>query len=460
MRLCERCAVGNVRRVLQHNLFASSSFTAPRQVVGLDFKMIRVGDEVAQLLLMVDRFSGFATMAVLPERTAAATIAALDMEFFSIFGAPRKITVDGAPEFRSAKLRRWIESRGCELVPPMEFYPNAAGATERVWVMVRTTLRRTELFDAWRAELRQAVYQYNALSRDGRPSPFLLFLGGEPNTAAGAAASEQRPPLPPDTDAHSVILEGAEAVRGLAAADGDLVRRARAVSLNKKGRTPKTFHVGQPVWFWQDISGGVNRGDDRPRSCLTPWQAGTVRQVHGGVRYSIAPLATGRGRRQLYERHPTRMKPRPTRQTEQEPIPLATGTTTWYTQAFSSGEPNLPPPPSTLHTANERLAANAQPVHTANERFAANAQPRHTANERFGHAANERLADNVQPVHPANERSAATVQLVLAATERPVTNVQPRHVVNMRRDVQHILAAPVTEAVPRHNPRKRGWSRR
>ena len=38
---CERCAAGNVRRVLHHNLYASSSFTAPRQVMGLDFKMIR-----------------------------------------------------------------------------------------------------------------------------------------------------------------------------------------------------------------------------------------------------------------------------------------------------------------------------------------------------------------------------------------------------------------------------------
>ena len=131
----------------------------------------------------------------------------------------------------------------------MEFYPNAAGATERVWVMVRTTLRRTEQFSAWRAELRQAVYQYNALSRDGRPSPFSLFLGGEPNTAASMAASELRPPFSPDIDARGVVSEGTAAVRERAAADGDLARRARAVSLNNKGRTPKTFHVGQPVWF-------------------------------------------------------------------------------------------------------------------------------------------------------------------------------------------------------------------
>ena len=156
-----------------------------------------MGKEVAQLLLMVDRFSGFATLAVLPGRTAADTISALDEEFFSIFGAPRKITIDGAPEFRSAALRTWITSRGCELVPPMEFYPNAAGATERVRVRIRAAMRRIVHFSAWRAELRQAVYQYNALSRGDRPSPLTLFFGGEPNTAASSAAATHRQPFAP-----------------------------------------------------------------------------------------------------------------------------------------------------------------------------------------------------------------------------------------------------------------------
>ncbi len=35
--------------------------------------------------------------------------------------------------------------------------------------MIRTALRRLKDFAAWRVELRQAVYQYNTLSRGDRP---------------------------------------------------------------------------------------------------------------------------------------------------------------------------------------------------------------------------------------------------------------------------------------------------
>ena len=307
--VCERCAIGNVRRVLSHNLYASSSYTMPRQVVGLDFKKITVGGETAQLLLMVDRFSGFATLAVMPERTAACTIQALDEEFFSIFGPPRKLTVDGAPEFRSEALRTWVTAQGCELVPPLEFYPNAAGATERVWVMIRTTLRRTKDFSAWRAELRQAVYQYNAMSRDERPSPFSLFFGGEPNTVSSMQVAALRPPTDPNTNFQQVLSEGTAATHAQEAADGDLRRRARAVSLNQAGRRPRTYRVGDAVWFWQNVSGGVNRGDDRPRTATTPWQAGVVSAV-SDVRISVRPLARGRGRRAQHERHVSHVKPR------------------------------------------------------------------------------------------------------------------------------------------------------
>lgn len=310
---CDACALGNVRRTLHHNLYASSSYTSPRQVLGLDFKLIKVGSDSSQLLLMVDRFSSFATIAVLPDRTAASVIRALDHEYFSIFGSPRRITIDGAPEFRSAALRQWLTARGCELVPPMEFYPDAAGATERVWVMVRAAMRRLRDFSAWRAELRQAVFQYNALNRaDGRPSPFRLFFGGEPNTLASLTAASARRRTDDESAAERIQLQGAEAVRQLAAADGDLTRRARAVKLNKSGRTPPTFRVGDNVWFWQDVSGGVNRGDNRPRSCVTPWQAGVVTAIDG-PRHTIRPLTTGRGRRKAHERHPSRLKPRGTR---------------------------------------------------------------------------------------------------------------------------------------------------
>jgi hypothetical protein len=182
----------------------------------------------------------------------------------------------------------------------------------RVWVMVRASLRRVSDFTSWRAELRQAIYQYNALPRDGRPSPFTLFLGGEPNTASSMRAAAARAPADPGTDVDTVLREGAGAIRQQAAVDGDLTRRARAVHLNQTGRSPTTYKVGDAVWFWQDVSGGAaRRADKRPRSCLTPWQAGTVTAVDG-VRCSIAPVAKGRGRRKAYERHVTCLKRRGT----------------------------------------------------------------------------------------------------------------------------------------------------
>ena len=96
--------------------------------------------------------------------------------------------------------------------------------------MIRTALRRLKDFAAWRVELRQAVYQYNTLSRGDRASPFVIFFGGEPNKISSMAAAAARPPAVLDTDVHSVLADGAEAIRQREAADGDLRRRIQAVN--------------------------------------------------------------------------------------------------------------------------------------------------------------------------------------------------------------------------------------
>ncbi len=46
-------------------------------------------------------------------------------------------------------------------------------------------------------------------------------------------------------------------------------------------------------WFWQKVSGGVNRGDDHPHTATTPWQAGVVSAVTD-VRVSVRPSPGGR----------------------------------------------------------------------------------------------------------------------------------------------------------------------
>lgn len=318
VRQCNKCALGNVRRVLHHNLYASSSYTTPREVIGLDFKKISVGTEVSYLLLMVDKFSGFATVAVLPDRTAASVIQGLDEEFYSIFGPAARVTIDGAKEFRSKKLRDWLSAMGSKLVTPMEFYPQSQGYVERVWGMVRTAMRRTTDFSAWKAELRQAIYQYNALRKEDCPSPYTLFFGGQPPSSSSLIAAAARefndPNLRQARDVQIALADGTSAIRSQAAADKNLKRRSRTVDLNRNGRSPPSFKVGDKVWFWQDISGGVTntRGGDRPRSALTPWMPGTITRIEG-PRHTIAPARSGRrrpGQRASFERHRSHLKHR------------------------------------------------------------------------------------------------------------------------------------------------------
>ena len=318
VKRCEKCAVGNVRRVRHHNIYAASNYTTPRQVIGLDVKKIAVGSEVRYLLLIIDKFSSFCTMAVMPDRTAASVIQALDEEFFSIFGPAQRVTIDGAQEFKSRKLHDWLRARGSTIVTPMEFYAQAAGHVERVWVMVRAALRRTLDFTAWRAELRQAVFQYNALCRDTGTSPYELFFGGiAPSTASTLAAAVRAFDDPAVHDARDVeiaLADGAAAIRTQAAADANLARRVRAVDLNKSGRSPPEFKVGDKVWFWQEVSGGVSRtrGRDRPRTALSPWLKGVVSAIHG-PRLSVTPARSGprrRGQRTLHERHRSCVKHR------------------------------------------------------------------------------------------------------------------------------------------------------
>ena len=379
---CDACARGSVRRNIHHNIYASSTYSKPREVVALDFKKITIGGLTSYLLLIVCKFSGFVTVAVLPQRTAACVIQALDEEFFSVFGPPRKVTIDGAPEFKSAALRAWLEGHGVELVQPMEYYPQAAGIAERVWVMIRAALRRTTDFTAWRAQLRQAVYMHNTVPRrESGVSPFLLFFGGEPNTTAASKAAAVRTfddaRLTSDADVRDALLGGNAAHAQAAAANSNHARRARAVDLNKAGRTPHTFFVGDAVWVWQEVSGSStkHRGRDRPRSCLSPWLPGVIVAING-PRHTIRPPDVTSSLR--YMRHPTALKlrfdPEPppalgTTPTPRSPLPPAAPSAPAVNVALPplppTGLPGLPPsglpmlPPTGRTQAEARVAAHS-----------------------------------------------------------------------------------------------------
>ena len=306
---CNQCQLSQSRKLRHHNLYAASKFSMPREEMGVDVKRLVVGDQVFNLLLMVDRFSRFATFAVLERRNADSIIAALD-EHFSLFGPPKRLTVDGGKEFLSAATRAWLRRQGTAVREPLPYYPQAAGSVERLWSVIKGALRRMTSMHHWRAELRQCMFQYNTVVRRAtQSSPYLLFFGGAPNSQvhrhAQAAGHYEDLDLPAEAIAiQSVLAEGIEAHRSTAAAGGNLQRANTAITLNRSGIPPPNVDVGQPVWYYQDISGNSEGAADRPRPALRTWRPGVVRAVEGVAITVTTPSG------ETLRRHVSDVKPR------------------------------------------------------------------------------------------------------------------------------------------------------
>jgi transposase InsO family protein len=309
---CDKCAISQSRKLKHHNLYAASKYTMPREEMGVDVKRLVMAGQVFNLLLMVDRFSRFATFAIVARRTSEAVITALD-EHFSLFGPPKRLTVDGGKEFLSASTREWLRRQGTTIREPLPGNPQAAGHVERLWSVIKGTLRRMPDMSAWQSELRQCLFQYNTVVRKAtQSSPYLLFFGGVPNTPvhrhAHAAAQYEDDDLPADAVAiQPMLAEGIEAHRSTAEAGGNLQRANTAITLNRTGIPPPAVVVGQPVWYYQDISGNSEGSKDRPRPALRTWRPGVVRAIDGvAVTLTTGDSPAG----ETLRRHVADLKPR------------------------------------------------------------------------------------------------------------------------------------------------------
>jgi hypothetical protein len=167
----------------------------------------------------------------------------------------------------------------------------------------------------WRAELRQCMFQYNTVvRRTTQSSPFLLFFGGVPNTPvnrkAHAALKYVDEAVNSDADVQAALQDGVEAHRATAAAGGNLQRENTAVALNKTGVPPPGVAVGQPVFYYQEVSGGSEGAQTRPRPAVRSWFPGVVRAIEG-VKVTLSRADAPDGA--TFLRHVSDVAPRPQR---------------------------------------------------------------------------------------------------------------------------------------------------
>ena len=302
---CHACQYSKIARVRHHNMYSCPSYVLPRNEMGLDVKQITVNGVKWQILLMVDKFSGFVVVSILPGRKVDFVISGLWNHWYSIFASPKIITVDGAKELVSEKLKGFLKRQGTQLRQPLAGYPEAAGKVERQWQWIEACLRRVTDFSAWRVELQQAILNKNTtVEGPTKETPFELFLGGPAHTAATRPYETVRTTSPAaNVDLRASLQKTRESIRQQAAANANYERSASAIKRNRTGRKlGGPLIVGEKVWIWMDIGRGKGK---RPRSTFIKWLEGEVTGVQG-VRVDLRAETGNR----MYTRHRQSVKRR------------------------------------------------------------------------------------------------------------------------------------------------------
>ena len=132
-------------------------------------------------LVYVDRLTGFPELAYFPNHTTSALIINVLREFFTRWGVPEQVSMDGASNYTSEKITDWLKSWGVKYTRVSSaYYPQSNGRAE---VGVKSLKRLLEGNTGPRGsisndKIAKALMQYrNTPHRDCRKSPAELALG-------------------------------------------------------------------------------------------------------------------------------------------------------------------------------------------------------------------------------------------------------------------------------------------
>ena len=303
---CGRCQTMKKRINHLHGLYKGRQYSLPRLHYGLDVKRLDLqGGEVRNLLLAVDAFTGYAIVMVMPTRSTASLIRALEEHILTRFGTPATFTADEAKEFVSVKFKDWCRENTIQFRHPLGYYPQQNGTTENWWIKLEQGFRNLHDFAAWEEELRRFTFAQNCRAHDTTGcSPFELFHGGPANTALAnliAKDSNVSAALQP-ARYRQIMRRAAVARETMAAANANTTRRQRAAQLNQRSKAPPAqYNVGDAVQYYVEPRKGT---DNRPRFAVPRWKTGTVTAVND-VAITVKDARSGL----KAHRHRTRVKP-------------------------------------------------------------------------------------------------------------------------------------------------------
>ena len=131
-------------------------------------------------LVYVDRLTGFPEVAFFPSSSSSTTVINVLREFFSRWGVPEEVSLDGAPNYTSSEITEWLKSWGVSCRISSAYYPQSNGRAEVAVKSVKRLLRgntgpRGSLCTD---KVAKALMQFrNTPMRNGDKSPAELALG-------------------------------------------------------------------------------------------------------------------------------------------------------------------------------------------------------------------------------------------------------------------------------------------
>ena len=187
VRNCAQCVQFEAR--VQKPPLCPIICTEPMDLVHIDYiKMeITVGAKekpvVKDVLMVEDHFTRYIQAYVTKNHTARTTARVLYNEYFSVFGFPRRLMSDQAPEFSGKVIAPLCDLLGVSKVRTSPYHPQSNGAVEHAHQTLRRMIGKMdpEKRGKWPSHLGSVIIAYNATrSLVMGFLPYFLMFGWRP----------------------------------------------------------------------------------------------------------------------------------------------------------------------------------------------------------------------------------------------------------------------------------------
>ena len=318
-RSCPGCL--RSRRYIRHmhGLFRCQSLFLPGRHWAADLKKMGADADARQVLGLIDRFSSYAVLIEVPDKSSASIIAGMMVHLQFVHGAPASLAVDADSPFVSEEFRGWCDRHRIRLIEPLPYNHTGHGAAESFWRHVQQGVRIAPRFPGGQELLSQLAHQWNVtVHATTGMAPYTIQFGRPPYTLAQRVVEEElgdddlrvlAASEVPDSAFVDELSRGAAAARRVAAARGNDARRATAVALNARahGRLGE-LAIGTEVYYYLPPSGSrVDAAGQKRNADFRPLFSGpgVVRRRLSHVGYVVEDLATGRE----FYRHRQHLRP-------------------------------------------------------------------------------------------------------------------------------------------------------